>query len=161
MSDDERVKLEGDMLKRTTHYSENEICISILEGTLLNEILERHLEFLKLEAKGFTLCEIVKVLSEKYHTSERNIYYDAESPISGNLYSFNFSNWTRPGLFLLTDMTISIEWQAFTSKHPVTQKPAYLSKMVDITDRLVELLGNTFERKARQVRKGRLKWKKN
>jgi hypothetical protein len=45
----------------------------------LNEILERRLEFLKLEAKGFTLCEIVKVLSEKYHTSERNIYYDAET----------------------------------------------------------------------------------
>ncbi len=45
----------------------------------MNEILERRLEFLKLEAKGFTLCEIVKLLSEKYHTSERNIYYDAEN----------------------------------------------------------------------------------
>ena len=45
----------------------------------MNEVLERRLEFLKLEAKGFTLCEIVKVLSEKYHTSERNIYYDAET----------------------------------------------------------------------------------
>ena len=31
----------------------------------MNDILERRLEFLKLEAKGFTLCEIVKVLSEK------------------------------------------------------------------------------------------------
>ena len=45
----------------------------------MNEILERRLEFLKLEAKGFSLCEIVKVLSEKYQTSERNIYYDAET----------------------------------------------------------------------------------
>ena len=45
----------------------------------MNEILERRLEFLKLEAKGFSLCEIVKVLSEKYRTSERNIYYDAET----------------------------------------------------------------------------------
>jgi hypothetical protein len=45
----------------------------------LNEILERRLEFLKLEAKGFSLCEIVKLLSEKYRTSERNIYYDAET----------------------------------------------------------------------------------
>jgi hypothetical protein len=35
LSEDRRraVKLEGDMLKRTTDYSENEIRISILEGT--------------------------------------------------------------------------------------------------------------------------------
>jgi hypothetical protein len=45
----------------------------------LNEILERRLGFLKLEVKGFSLCEIVKILSEKYRTSERNIYYDAET----------------------------------------------------------------------------------
>jgi len=45
----------------------------------LNEVIERRLEFLKLEAKGFSLCEIVKILSEKYQTSERNIYYDAET----------------------------------------------------------------------------------
>ena len=44
----------------------------------MNEVLEKRLEFLKLEAKGFTLCEIVKALSEKYQTSERNIYYEAE-----------------------------------------------------------------------------------
>ena len=45
----------------------------------MNEVLERRLEFLKLEAKGFSLCETVKILSEKYQTSERNIYYDAET----------------------------------------------------------------------------------
>ena len=45
----------------------------------MSEVLERRLEFLKLEAKGFSLCEIVKLLSEKYQTSERNIYYDAET----------------------------------------------------------------------------------
>jgi DNA-binding transcriptional MerR regulator len=37
------------------------------------------LKFLKLEAKGFSLSEIVKLLSEKYQTSERNIYYDAKT----------------------------------------------------------------------------------
>ena len=42
----------------------------------MNEVVERRLEFLRLEAKGFSLCEIVKLLSEKYQTSERNIYYD-------------------------------------------------------------------------------------
>jgi hypothetical protein len=45
----------------------------------LNEVVERSIEFLKLEAKGFSLCEILKVLSEKYQTSERNIYYEAET----------------------------------------------------------------------------------
>jgi hypothetical protein len=39
----------------------------------LNEVVEKRLEFLKLEVKGFSLCEIVKLLSEKYPTSERNI----------------------------------------------------------------------------------------
>jgi hypothetical protein len=41
--------------------------------------LERRQEFLRLEARGFPLYELVKYLSEKYHTSERNIYYDAET----------------------------------------------------------------------------------
>jgi len=45
----------------------------------LNEVVERRLKFLKLEAKGFSLCEILKILSEKYQTSERNIYYEAEN----------------------------------------------------------------------------------
>ena len=45
----------------------------------MSEVVERRLEFLKLEAKGFSLCELVKLLSEKYRTSERNIYYDAET----------------------------------------------------------------------------------
>lgn len=45
----------------------------------MSEVVERRLEFLKLEAKGFSLCEIVKLLSEKFQTSERNIYYDAET----------------------------------------------------------------------------------
>ena len=45
----------------------------------MNTVLERRLDYLRLEAKGFSLCEAVKYLSEKYHTSERNIYYDAET----------------------------------------------------------------------------------
>ena len=45
----------------------------------MSEVVERRLEFLKLEAKGFSLCEIVKLLSEKFQTSDRNIYYDAET----------------------------------------------------------------------------------
>ena len=43
----------------------------------MNETIERRLEFLNLEAKGFSLCEIVKILSEKWQKTERTIYYDA------------------------------------------------------------------------------------
>jgi hypothetical protein len=45
----------------------------------VNDIVKRRLDFLKLEARGFFLCEIVKVLSEEYQTSERNINYYAET----------------------------------------------------------------------------------
>jgi hypothetical protein len=45
----------------------------------LSEVVEMRLEFLKLEATGFSLCEIVKLLSEEYQTSERNLYYDAKT----------------------------------------------------------------------------------
>ena len=44
----------------------------------MNEVVERRLEFLKLEAKGFSLCETVK-LKRKISNFERNIYYDAET----------------------------------------------------------------------------------
>ena len=45
----------------------------------MSEVVERRLEFLKLESKGFSLWEIVKLLGEKFQTSERNIYYNAEN----------------------------------------------------------------------------------
>ena len=108
----------------------------------MNEVIERRLEFLKLEAKGFSLCEIVKLLSEKFQTSERNIYYDAE----------NRSTW-QPALIQLFDLNkarlmvinryeylyrqASLRFETASD----SQKPVYLSKMVDITDRLVSLLG--------------------
>ena len=108
----------------------------------MNEILERRLEFLKLEAKGFTLCEIVKVLSEKYHTSERNIYYDAETrdtwqPVLTQLFDLDKARLILVNRYEYLYRMASFHFQ--TAGEP--QKPAYLSKMVDITDRLVTLLG--------------------
>ena len=108
----------------------------------MNEILERRLEFLKLEAKGFTLCEIVKVLSEKYHTSERNIYYDAETrdswqPVLTQLFELDKARLILVNRYEYLYRMASFQFQ--TAGEP--QKPAYLSKMVDITDRLVTLLG--------------------
>ena len=108
----------------------------------MNDILERRLEFLKLEAKGFTLCEIVKVLSEKYHTSERNIYYDAETrdswqPVLTQLFELDKARLILVNRYEYLYRMASFQFQ--TAGEP--QKPMYLSKMVDITDRLVTLLG--------------------
>ena len=108
----------------------------------MNDILERRLEFLKLEAKGFTLCEIVKVLSEKYHTSERNIYYDAETrdswqPVLTQLFELDKARLILVNRYEYLYRMASFQFQ--TAGEP--QKPTYLSRMVDITDRIVALLG--------------------
>jgi hypothetical protein len=108
----------------------------------LNEILERRLEFLKLEAKGFSLCEIVKLLSEKYRTSERNIYYDAETrdtwqPVLTQLFDLDKARLVVINRYDFLYRLASLHFQTSSE----AQKPIYLSRMVDITDRLVTLLG--------------------
>lgn len=108
----------------------------------MNEVLERRLEFLKLEAKGLTLCEIVKTLSEKYQTSERNIYYDAETrdtwqPVLTQLFDLDKARLILVNRYDHLYRMASFHFQTAGD----AQKPVYLSKMVDITDRLVALLG--------------------
>ena len=108
----------------------------------MNEVIERRLEFLKLEAKGFSLCEIVKVLSEKYRTSERNIYYDAENrntwqPVLTQLFDLDKARLVVMNRYEYLYRQASLRFETASD----SQKPAYLSKMVDITDRLVSLLG--------------------
>ena len=108
----------------------------------MNEILERRLEFLKLEAKGFSLCEIVKLLSEKYRTSERNIYYDAETrdtwqPVLTQLFDLDKARLIVINRYDFLYRQASLHFQTASE----AQKPVYLSKMVEVTDRLVALLG--------------------
>jgi hypothetical protein len=107
----------------------------------MNEVLERRLEFLKLEAKGFSLCEIVKVLSEKYQTSERNIY-DAETretwqPVLTQLFELDKARLILVNRYDYLYRMASLRFHTA----PDAQKPAYLSKMVEITDRILALLG--------------------
>ena len=123
----------------------------------MNDILERRLEFLKLEAKGFTLCEIVKVLSEKYHTSERNLYYDAETrdswqPVLTQLFELDKARLILVNRYEYLYRMASFQFQ--TAGEP--QKPTYLSKMVDITDRLVALLGLETLREKQEAEKSAL-----
>ena len=108
----------------------------------MNEVVERRLEFLKLEAKGFSLCEIVKLLSEKYQTSERNIYYDAETrdtwqPVLTQLFDLDKARLILINRYDFLYRQASLHFQTASE----AQKPVYLSKMVDITDRMVSLLG--------------------
>jgi hypothetical protein len=108
----------------------------------VNLVIERRLEFLKLEAKGFSLCEIVKILSEKYQTSERNLYYDAETrdtwqPVLTQLFDLDKARLMVINRYDYLYRQASLHFQTASD----AQKPVYLSKMVDITDRLVALLG--------------------
>ena len=108
----------------------------------MNEVLERRLEFLKLEAKGFSLCEIVKLLSEKYQTSERNLYYDAETrdtwqPVLTQLFDLDKARLMVINRYDYLYRMASLHFQTASE----AQKPVYLSKMVEVTDRLVALLG--------------------
>ena len=108
----------------------------------MNEVLERRLEFLKLEAKGFSLCEIVKILSEKYQTSERNLYYDAETrdtwqPVLTQLFNLDKARLMVINRYDYLYRMASLHFQTASE----AQKPVYLSKMVDITERLLALLG--------------------
>jgi hypothetical protein len=108
----------------------------------VNEVIERRLEFLKLEAKGFSLCEIVKLLSEKYQTSERNIYYDAETrdtwqPVLTQLFDLDKARLMVINRYDFLYRQASLHFQTAGD----AQKPVYLSKMVEVTDRLVSLLG--------------------
>jgi len=108
----------------------------------LNEVIERRLEFLKLEAKGFSLCEIVKLLSEKYQTSERNLYYDAETrgtwqPVLTQLFDLDKARLIVINRYDFLYRQASLHFQTASE----AQKPVYLSKMVEVTDRLVALLG--------------------
>jgi len=108
----------------------------------LNEVIERRLEFLKLEAKGFSLCEIVKLLSEKYQTSERNLYYDAETrgtwqPVLTQLFDLDKARLIVINRYDFLYRQASLHFQTESE----AQKPVYLSKMVEVTDRLVALLG--------------------
>ena len=108
----------------------------------MNRVIERRLEFLRLEATGFSLCEIVKVLSEKHRTSERNLYYDAETretwqPVLTQLFDLDKARLMVTNRYEYLYRQASLHFQTASE----AQKPVYLSRMVDITDRLAALLG--------------------
>lgn len=124
----------------------------------MNEIIERRLEFLKLEANGFSLCEIVKILSEKYRKTERSIYYDAETrdtwqPLYTQLFELD-----KARLIVINRLEHLYRKASFNfQRGSDRQKPVYLKLMLDITNNLIDLLGlqslrETKEQKEREDR---------
>ena len=84
----------------------------------------------------------MKLLSEKYQTSERTLYYDAETrdtwqPVLTQLFNLDKARLIVINRYDFLYRQASLHFQTASE----SQKPVYLSKMVDITDRLVSLLG--------------------
>jgi hypothetical protein len=84
----------------------------------------------------------VKLLSEKYQTSERNIYYDAETrntwqPVLTQLFDLDKARLVVMNRYDFLYRQASLHFQTASE----SLKPVYLSKMVEVTDRLVDLLG--------------------
>jgi len=110
----------------------------------VNKLVERRLEFLKLEGEGFTLCEIVKTLSVKYRKTERSIYYDAETrktwqPLFNQLFDLD-----KARLIVLNRYeTIYREASFMFKQGEPRNKPQSLKIMLDATKNTVDLLGLT------------------
>jgi|SRR5665648_1212748 len=90
----------------------------------------------------FSLCEIVKLLSEKYQTSQRNIYYDAETrntwqTVLTQLFDLDKARLVVMNRYDFLYRQASLHFQTVSE----SQKPVYLFKMVEVTDRIVALLG--------------------
>jgi hypothetical protein len=110
----------------------------------MNKLVERRLEFLKMEGLGFSLCEIVKHLSKKYRKTERSIYYDAETrgtwqPLFSQLYDLD-----KARLIVMNRYdTIYREASFMFKQGEPRNKPQSLKIMLDATKNTVELLGLT------------------
>ena len=108
----------------------------------MNGIVEIRLEFLKMEGMGFSLCEIVKELSVKYHKTERTIYYDAETRKTWQPLFTQLFDLDKARLVVMN----RYEWiYRQAAKELIlgkaTDKSSALKIMLDVTKNLVNLLG--------------------
>ena len=108
----------------------------------MNEVIERRLEFLKIEAEGFSLCEIVKELSKKYRKTERTVYYDASTRETWQpLYTQPFE-LDKARLIVMNRYNYIYRETSFNYRQgDSSQKPTYLKLMLEVTKNLIDLLG--------------------
>ena len=108
----------------------------------MNEVIERRLDFLKLEAEGFSLCEIVKELSRKYQKTERTLYCDAITretwqPLYTQLFELD-----KARLLVLNRYNYIYREASFNYRQgDSSYKPTYLKLMLEVTKNLIDLLG--------------------
>jgi hypothetical protein len=108
----------------------------------MNKLVERRLEFLKMEGLGFSLCEIVKFLSKKYQKTERSIYYDAETRGTWQPLFCQLFDLDKARLIVLNRYETVYREAAFMLKMGDRRdKPAALRIMLDATKNTVGLLG--------------------
>jgi len=108
----------------------------------MNKLVERRLEFLNMEGMGFSLCEIVKALSRKYHKTERSIYYDAETrrtwqPLFTQLFQLD-----KARLIVVNRYETIYRKAAFiVLQGDPSDKPTALKIMLETNRSLAKLLG--------------------
>ena len=108
----------------------------------MKETLERRLDFLKLEAEGLSLVEIVKELSVKYHKRERTVYYDAETRGTWQPLYVQYFDLDKARLTVMNRYGYIYREAVFNYKQgDPTHKPTYLKLMLEVTNNLIELLG--------------------
>jgi len=112
------------MLKRTGSYNEMKSAFQF-GGNFLNVILERRLEFLRLEAKASPSANR-EGTKRKYQTSERNIYYDAETRDTWQPVLTQLFNLDKARLIVLTVMIFFIDKQVFTFKLQAKPKNQFI-----------------------------------
>ncbi len=108
----------------------------------MNEVIERRLEFLMLEAEGFSLCEIVKELSKKFRKTERTLYYDASSRETWQPLYTQLFDLDKARLIVMNRYNYIYRESSFNYRQgDSSQKPTYLKLMLEVTKNLIELLG--------------------
>lgn len=98
----------------------------------MKNTVERRLELLNLEGTGFSMCEIVKYLSEKYHKTERTIYYDFETRETWQPLFSQYREMQKARLIILNRLDY-IYRKASLEKD--------LTTMLNVTKYLAEVLG--------------------
>ena len=108
----------------------------------MNEVIERRLEYLKLEANGLSLCEIVKTLSEKWQKTERTIYNDAETRETWQPLLTQLFEMDKARLMIVNRYEFLYKEAAFKYRHAnEAQQPVWWDRMLAATDRIVSLQG--------------------
>lgn len=108
----------------------------------MNKLVERRLEFLNMEGMGFSLCEIVKVLSKKYHKTERSIYYDAETRKTWQPLFTQLFDLDKARLVVVNRYETIYRKAAFmVLQGDNSEKATGLKIMLDVNRSLAKLLG--------------------